>query len=314
MIGVDRMDGVGLTLASRVKGMARPSKTVIPSTTTGGRSLYAVIAIMCFLASLALGLTLSVRQTAGTYASDLSRAITVQIKPNDAADPTLQMSLVLDILRGTPGLYDIKALSTEEAAALVEPHIGRGNLPKDLQMPQIVTVRLDNKQTSEAAIKRLGEKLSSDVPGASLNDHSQWKSRLLGFSTSLQALCMAALGLIVIAAIAIVAFATRAAMATNRQIVEVLHLIGAKDGFIAAEFQGHFVRLGLWAGLCGAVCAALTLWGVGRFVNAGTEYFIPGLTLGLDAYGSLLLVPLLSALVSMVTARLTALSVVGRVM
>ena len=29
-------------------------------------------------------------------------------------------------------------------------------------------------------------------------------------------------------------------MATNRPIVEVLHFIGAKSGFIAGQFQRHF--------------------------------------------------------------------------
>jgi cell division transport system permease protein len=48
-----------------------------------------------------------------------------------------------------------------------------------------------------------------------------------------------------------VTFATRAAMATNRPVIEVLHLIGAKDNFIAAHFQRHFLHLGLQGGLLG---------------------------------------------------------------
>ncbi len=312
MMASDYLDDIRPSTSGRLGALLRPSKTVIPSSSTGGRSLYAVIAIMCFLASLALGLTLSVRQTASTYASDLSGAVTIQIKPNDAADPALQMSLVLEILQGTEGLYDIAPLSAQEAAALVEPYIGRGNLPADLQIPQIVTVRLDPARAPD--LTGLSERLARDVPGASLNDHSRWKSKLLGFSSSLQAVSMAALSLIVFAAVAIVAFATRAAMAANKQIVEVLHLIGAKDSFIAGEFQKHFVRLGLLSGLTGALFAAMTLWTAGRLAGSGTEYFIPGLTLGFDAYLALLLVPLLSALVAMLTARLTALSVVGRVL
>ena len=45
-----------------------------------------------------------------------------------------------------------------------------------------------------------------------------------------------------------VIFATRGAMATNRPIVEVLHFIGAKSGFIAGQFQRHFLMLGLEGG------------------------------------------------------------------
>ncbi len=312
MMATDRVDETSTKTLARVQALTGRRKAVIPSTSAAGRSLYAVIAIMCFLASIALGMTLSVRQTADTYAKDLSGAVTIQIKPNDAADPNQQMAAVLEILNATPGLYDIEALSAEDAAALVEPYIGRGNLPADLAIPQIVAVRLDTRAPPDLDI--LGNRLASEVPGASLNDHSRWKSRLLAFSSSLQGLSVAALSLIVLATISMVAFATRAAMAANHQIVEVLHLIGARDGFIAAEFQGHFVRLGLWSGLTGAICAAFTLWIAGLVVDTGAEYFIPGLTLGLDAYLALLAVPVLSALVAMVTARLTALSVVGRIL
>ena len=58
-----------------------------------------------------------------------------------------------------------------------------------------------------------------------------------------------------------VTFATRGAMAANRPIVEVLHFIGATDGFIAGQFQRHFLGLGLRGGLIGGG-AALMLFGI----------------------------------------------------
>jgi cell division transport system permease protein len=57
--------------------------------------------------------------------------------------------------------------------------------------------------------------------------------------------------LVFIATVLSVTFATRAAMATNRPVIEVLHLIGAKDNFIAGHFQRHFLQLGLKGGLIG---------------------------------------------------------------
>ena len=69
-----------------------------------------------------------------------------------------------------------------------------------------------------------------------------------------------------------VTFATRGAMATNRPIVEVLHFIGAKSGFIAGQFQRHFLMLGLEGGLIGGGLAML-VFGAGRIaarMSAGT--------------------------------------------
>src|SRR3970040_1036559 len=65
-------------------------------------------------------------------------------------------------------------------------------------------------------------------------------------------------------------------MATNRPIIEVLHFIGAKSGFIASQFQRHFLMLGLEGGLVGGGLAIL-LFGVDN--NVAT---ISGGTAGAD--------------------------------
>ena len=57
--------------------------------------------------------------------------------------------------------------------------------------------------------------------------------------------------LVLAATVLSVTFATKGAMAANRPIVEVLHLIGAKDGFIAGQFQRHFLLLGIKGGAIG---------------------------------------------------------------
>ena len=59
------------------------------------------------------------------------------------------------------------------------------------------------------------------------------------------------LALVIVATMLSVMFATRGAMATNRPIIEVLHFVGAKDDFIAAQFQRHFLQLGLKGGAIG---------------------------------------------------------------
>jgi cell division transport system permease protein len=63
--------------------------------------------------------------------------------------------------------------------------------------------------------------------------------------------------LVAAATTAIIVSATRSAMASNREIVEVLHYVGATDRLIAREFERHFLRLGIKAGTLGAACAIL---------------------------------------------------------
>ncbi len=52
-------------------------------------------------------------------------------------------------------------------------------------------------------------------------------------------------------------FATRAALTARDDVVSVLHLAGAEDGFIADLFVDRFARMAAMAGLIGAGAAAL---------------------------------------------------------
>jgi len=69
-----------------------------------------------------------------------------------------------------------------------------------------------------------------------------------------------------------VTFATRGAMATNKAVIEVLHFVGAKNGFIARNFQHHFLLLGLQGGAIGggAAIALFALAGLTSRWFAGT--------------------------------------------
>ena len=102
-------------------------------------------------------------------------------------------------------------------------------------------------------------------------------------------------------------------MASNRDIVEVLHFVGATDRFIAREFERHFLRLGVRAGVVGAVLAILVFLGIpammellgGGSVTMAELRRLVGLT-SLDLWGYLLLgiVVLVIASLCMVTSRI----------
>jgi len=284
--------------------------TVIPPADGARWPLHLVIAVMCFLASVALGVTLTVAHVTEEWSSDLVGVVTVQIKPRPGVEMDDQMARALEIIRATPGVASASRVPAATASELLEPWLGNVDLPEDIAVPQLIDVRLD--PAHDADLDALGLLLSDAVPGAELDDHFRWKSRLTAFAASLEGLALAALVLIVAATIAIVIFATRAAMEANREIIEVLHLIGARDAFIAGEFQSQFLWVGLRAGAIGALAAAFVLVLLAIFAGGTGEFFLPGLGVTWTTYPTLLLVPILAAAVALGTARLTALSVLGR--
>src|SRR3546814_8077793 len=57
--------------------------------------------------------------------------------------------------------------------------------------------------------------------------------------------------LVVLAASIMVAFVPRMGLAAHQRSIELLHMIGAQDSYVARQFQNHALRLGLRGGLIG---------------------------------------------------------------
>ena len=66
-----------------------------------------------------------------------------------------------------------------------------------------------------------------------------------------------------------VIFAARAALDANREVVDVLRLIGAKNSFIASQIGKRIIMTGLGAGIAGIILCGLTFLVVGFLGQSG---------------------------------------------
>lgn len=286
-----------------------PSPTLIPSDRRTTWPLAAVIVVMCYLAAMTLAAAIMIGKAARDWSAGLSTTATVQLMPRQGVDPDRQAQEALDILRATQGISGADLLSAEETRALIEPWVGASEAIADLPLPRLIAVRFTPGASPD--VKALARRIAENVEGASLDAHDAWRDRLALFSGALGWLADGVLALIALAAMGAVIFATRAGLLAHHEIVEVLHLVGARDGFIAREFQRRFLRLGLEAGAAGAALAALTLLLGGAILNETTSY-LPSVDPSLTDYAWLLTVPAAAALVAMLTARLTVLNALRR--
>lgn len=288
---------------------ARPQSSIVPGATIAGRALVAVVAIMTFLASLTIGVALAVRTTASQWRSDVTREVTIQIRAGDRKTTDAQVQLAADIARGTPGVADVHVLSTEETGRLLEPWLGSGLDLGDLPVPRVVVVKLAAGASVDFA--RLRRTLSDRIPTATLDDHRLWSNRLGAMAEGVMLAGVVLVGLVGLATVLSVVFATRAAVATNRAVVEVLHFVGARDGFIAAQFQRHFLKIGAQGGLIGGVAAAAlfgAIVGLPRFGLVGDPEdptFLGWLNPGVWGFVGIAAVVVLVALATALTSRIT---------
>lgn len=290
-----------------------PSAEIVPPQSVAGRALVAVVAIMGFLACLAVGVLSLVVSAAHDWQLDVGREVTIQIKPGNAADLPARLSRALDLARATTGVRSARLVDEREGAALLEPWLGQGLDLTSLPIPRLVVLELADPAVADLA--GLRRRLTTEVSGALLDDHAVWTSRLRTMAGAVVVTGVTVVVLMFLAMSLTVVFATRSAMAGNREVIEVLHFVGAEDGYVAKQFQDHFLRLGLVGGAIGGALAIAVFQILRLFTRAApgdgmadqAQALFGGFSVGfLGHFGVVVVVALVAALTA-ATSRFTVL-------
>jgi cell division transport system permease protein len=267
-------------------------KVVPPSGFTAQLTIFAAAA-MAFLAVFALALSLAAGRLADRWGDELARSATVRIvAPQDQR--AAQTAVALRILETTKGVASARALSDEEQAQLLAPWLGEGLALDSLPVPRLIEVIEDRSAGFDPAGLRL--RLSAEVPGAVLDDHSRWRAPLVAAADRLRLLGWCAALLIAAAVAAMVTLAANAALAANAQVIAVLRLVGAKDDYIAQAFIRRFTLRALSGAAIGTAIAMLAILLMPRASQEAG--FLTGLGFQGLHWMVPLLVPLLTALVA----------------
>jgi cell division transport system permease protein len=233
----------------------RRSQPLVPAASIAGRALVTVISIMTFLAALTAGAAQLVAEASSGWRSSVAREVTIQIRPSPGRDIEADLGKAAALARATSGVADIRVYTKAESERLLEPWLGTGLNFDELPVPRVIVLRLEaGNRPDFAALRRA---LADSVRGATLDDHRIWIDRLGVMANTLVVLGIGVTILVLAATGLAVVFATSGAMSGNREIVEVLHFVGASDDYIAREFQRHFLQLGLKGGLVGGACAVV---------------------------------------------------------
>jgi cell division transport system permease protein len=287
---------------------ARGETTIVPKDSIAGNALTAVVAIMMFLAAVTSGGVAMVIGAASEWQSDISREMTIQIRPTSGNDIDAQVLKAESLARATPGVVEVRAYSKAQSDRLLEPWLGGLSLD-ELPVPRMIAVRVGPRARLD--VPALRQTLTAQVAGASLDDHRGWIDRMRRMAAAAVAGGIGIFGLVLAATVLSVAFATRGAMASNRPIVEVLHFVGAKEAYIASQFQRHFLALGLKGGAIGGIAAMafLALAGPvsGLFVGSAGEAQATALfgafSIGTGGYAMVVLEVILIAAITAITSR-----------
>lgn len=302
---IERVAGL-FNILRRRRGVA----PIVPEKSVAGRTLLLMITIMSFLSAVTLGGVVLVQKSAIAWSADVGRELTIQIRPVEGEVMESNLRTAVSLAQTTPGVASARALTLEESQKLLEPWLGAGLDLTAIEVPRLVVVQLADP--ADADIEGLTRNLAA-IKGASLDTHAAWRQQLNTMSGTIVLSGLMVLALIGVATVLAIIFATRGAMASNREIVDVLHYIGASNRFIAGEFQGRFLSIGLQGGLLGSAATLLFFFVISTAAGnvlsseAGAQMGVlfGRFALGIDGLiGIAAVIPVIAALTA-ITSRMT---------
>lgn len=275
---------------------------------SAARYLPYTIGLKVFFAAIALAGVLGLQHVAELWDSGAFAVVTLELPPDSSAK---QRDAAIEVMRRTVGVAGVERLDAGEVAALLQPWLGVDNVPADLPLPILIDVRITPGATVDwdEAIALL----AAAVPEAVLDTGMAWVERLVDLARVGQFLALLVLCFVTGIAVLTVVFATRAGLAIHQETIELLHLLGASDSYLAREFQWQALWLGLRGGIFGVVPAIIAMVLAGHAAARLEAPLLPALDLGVVEWAGFAVLPVISALLAMFTARFTVLRELARV-
>ncbi|MCB1839584.1 MAG: FtsX-like permease family protein [Rhodospirillales bacterium] len=274
--------------------------------------LLLLVGLMSFLAVLACAGTLSLHAMTQRWSSGLENKITIEIKAEDR-DGTmlspetirLETEKITEMLQKNPAVKSFEALQEKEIKKLVSPWLGEDFSLEDIPLPGLIAVELN--VSSPEALEKLTGSIKKLSPTARVDTHREWLQDILRFTGTLQWIALFVALIVTLTTVTAISSGVKSRMAVHKDQVEILHLIGASDKYIARQFQWHAIIIALLGSILGTAAGL----GMATFIlllsgQSGTS-LIPQISLDSTSMLIFIFLPVIASIISGVTARFTVL-------
>lgn len=302
------MSGLTQRLAARLAPWRRAEAALSPD--DGPGYLPWIVGIMAFLAAVALASSLALSESASRWIAGFAGTLTVEIAPAPDGDSAAQARLnaAVDALRAMPEIARAEPIARERLATLVAPWIGTATL--DLPWPILVDVTLAEGASLDAAA--LQQRLATAGTSAVVDDHRGWLDGLRRLARLAVLLALVVVALVGIASACMVVLATRAGLALQHDAIELLHLMGAHDSYIARQFARQALRRSASGAFCGVGAALVAFHVAAEAVHAIDPQLFTTPSLGIDAWLLLIALPFAAAALATLAAWHTVMRALKR--
>jgi len=292
---------------------AGESARMLPQTRLAGPMPW-VIAIMVALTVMAMAAGLALSNVASSARAEISGGLTVQVIEGAPAARERQVEAALRFLAERNDVADVARVPDAELAQLLEPWLGEQADEEDaLVTPSLIDVQLTGAITA-ARLRSLRAELARVAPQARIEAQANWLAPVFDALRSMQLLAIGLVVLLAAITTAAVWLAARSALGSNRDTIEVIHHLGATDGQIANIFQRSIAIDAATGGVAGLMLGLTAILLLGRQFAALGSGLVAGGGLAMADWLIIGAVPLTALLLAMLTARLTVLFALRRIL
>ncbi|MCI4664371.1 MAG: hypothetical protein MRY74_06580 [Neomegalonema sp.] len=258
--------------------------------------------LMAFLASLALAAAIGADRLADKWTGDLAYTATLTLPPETTDAEFRKLTDALAVDPGITGYNPISRAAAEKELAVL---LGEdASMIKDLPLARMVDVAFRTRARDEAP--GLVERLRRAGVSAHVDPHDDFAKRLGAPAAQLLDFAITALAVIAATAALMVALVCGSSLAAHGEMVAVLRLIGARDGYIARIFERP-LQINSFTGsaLGTALAFAIVVWPNQTVTKATLELapFLIDLKPRVDDWPSFVAIPLAFALIATLAAR-----------
>ncbi len=283
----------------------------------GNGFLRLLIALMSVLGMLALCASFALSAMTQRWSDGLENKVSVEIPASDSGGevtaPGIVQSMTDDaakLLMGRPDVTEAKIMEESDIRKLLSPWLGDDMVMDSIPLPGLISVTFEKGAVPD--LKELEIELRDVAPRARIDTHESWLSDVLRFTGALQFAAILLTMIIGATTLVAVAGGVRSKLSENKEELELLHLMGASDSYIAKQLQRHTLILSLQGGAAGVAAGGILLFAISMIAGEIGVNLVPDFRLDSAQKAMLLLLPVPIAVLAMMTARFTVLRVLGK--
>ena len=278
----------------------------------GGRFLSILMGLMTFLMMMTLSASFVLSAMNARWSKGLESKATIEISAQDQngapltqEDIDTQTTAAKEFLTDNPAIEESIVMDKADIIQLVSPWLGDNVGLENVPLPGIISVKFNDQTIFD--MDELRSNLTNIAPQARLDTHEGWLNDVLSFTGAIKMAAVIMTLIITITTIVAVGGAIQSRMAVYREELELLHLMGASDGYISRQLQRYAFLTILKGALIGMVAGWILLFIIGLMAGKMEVSLLPEFSLSFIQICILLFLPVLIAAIGMGTARQTVL-------